>query len=276
METYKKEKGVFFMGNLDGKVAVVTGSAQGIGYGSAKVLAQHGATVILVDFAEAVKDTAEELKQMGLKADWRRCDVSKLDEVQETVDDIIKQYGRIDILHNNAGVNRRVRFEDLDVKTRDFIFGVNIYGVWNMTKAVYPYMMKEKYGRIIITSSVTGVKVVDEGQTTYAMTKGAVLSLAKALAYEAGPYGITVNAILPGWVRTPKVEQVAADSRPEDPEGAMRDMAGFIPLGRLCRVEEIGDLVAFLASDDAKYITGTEMVIDGGSTLPETFNILHA
>ena len=97
-----------------------------------------------------------------------------------------------------------------------------------------------------------------------------------ALAYEAGPYGITVNAILPGWVRTPKVEQVAADSRPEDPEGAMRDMAGFIPLGRLCRVEEIGDLVAFLASDDAKYITGTEMVIDGGSTLPETFNILHA
>ena len=175
METYKKEKGVFFMGNLDGKIAVVTGSAQGIGYGSAKVLAQHGATVILVDFAEAVKDTAEELKQMGLKADWRRCDVSKLDEVQETVDDIIKQYGRIDILHNNAGVNRRVRFEDLDVKTRDFIFGVNIYGVWNMTKAVYPYMMKEKYGRIIITSSVTGVKVVDEGQTTYAMTKGAVL-----------------------------------------------------------------------------------------------------
>ena len=88
METYKKEKGVFFMGNLDGKIAVVTGSAQGIGYGSAKVLAQHGATVILVDFAEAVKDTAEELKQMGLKADWRRCDVSKLDEVQETVDDI--------------------------------------------------------------------------------------------------------------------------------------------------------------------------------------------
>ena len=97
-----------------------------------------------------------------------------------------------------------------------------------------------------------------------------------ALAYEAGPHGITVNAILPGWVRTPKVEQVAADSRPEDPESALRDMAAFIPLKRLCGIEEIGDLVAFLASDDAKYITGTEMVIDGGSTLPETFDILHA
>ena len=101
-------------------------------------------------------------------------------------------------LHNNAGVNRRVRFENLDVKTRDFIMGVNILGVWNMTKAVYPYMLKEKYGRIINTSSVTGTRVVDEGQTTYALTKGAVSSFTKALAYEAGPYGITVNAVLPG------------------------------------------------------------------------------
>ena len=113
-------------------------------------------------------------------------------------DGIIEKYGKIDILHNNAGVNRRVRFENLDVKTRDFIMGVNILGVWNMTKAVYPYMLKEKYGRIINTSSVTGTRVVDEGQTTYALTKGAVSSFTKALAYEAGPYGITVNAVLSG------------------------------------------------------------------------------
>ena len=137
-------------------------------------------------------------------------------------------------------------------------------------------MLKANYGRIINTSSVTGVKVVDEGQSTYALTKGAVLGFTKALAYEGGPHGITVNAILPGWVRTPKVEQVCRDSRPEDPESAMRDMAAFIPLKRLCNIDEIGDLVAFLASDDAKYITGTEQVIDGGSTLPETFDILHA
>ena len=145
-----------------------------------------------------------------------------------------------------------------------------------MAKAVYPYMIKQQYGRIINTSSVTGTRVVDEGQTTYSMTKGAVSALTRSLAYEAGPHGITVNAVLPGWVRTPKVEEVCAQSRPEDPESAMRDMAAFIPLKRLCRIEEIGDLVAFLASDEATYITGTEMVIDGGSTLPETFDILHA
>ena len=100
-----------------------------------------------------------------------------------------------------------MRFENLDVKTRDFIMGVNILGVWNMTKAVYPYMLKEKYGRIINTSSVTGTRVVDEGQTTYALTKGAVSSFTKALAYEAGPYGITVNAVLPGWVRTQRLNR---------------------------------------------------------------------
>lgn len=264
------------MVKLDQKIAIVTGAAQGIGNGSAKVLAKHGATVILLDFAESVEDAAKEICSMGYKAVAKRVDVSKLEDVQKTVDEIVSEYGKIDILFNNAGVNRRMKFEDLDTKTRDFIFGVNIYGIWNMAKAVYPYMLKAGYGRIINTSSVTGVKVVDEGQTTYSLTKGAVLSFTKALAYEAGPHGITVNAILPGWVRTPKVEQVAADSRPEDPESALRDMAAFIPLKRLCTTEEIGDLVAFLASDEAKYITGTEMVIDGGSTLPETFDILHA
>ncbi len=264
------------MGKLDGRIAIVTGAAQGIGNGSARVLAKNGATVILVDFAEAVEAAAEEIKAEGYKADWRRVDVSKLEDVQAMVDDVVAQYGRVDILHNNAGVNRRVKFEDIDPKTRDFIFGVNIIGVWNMAKAVYPYMIKQQYGRIINTSSVTGTRVVDEGQTTYSMTKGAVSALTRALAYEAGPHGITVNAVLPGWVRTPKVEQVCRDNRPDDPESAMRDMAAFIPLKRLCRIEEIGDLVAFLASDEATYITGTEMVIDGGSTLPETFDILHA
>ena len=264
------------MGNLDGKVAIVTGAAQGIGFGCAKVLAQHGATVVLVDLTDAVAASAEELKKAGLKTDYRKCDVSNLEQVQQMVDDVVKTYGKIDILHNNAGVNRRVKFEDMDTKTRDFIIGVNILGVWNVARAVWPYMLKANYGRIINTSSVTGVKVVDEGQSTYALTKGAVLGFTKALAYEGGPHGITVNAVLPGWVRTPKVEQVCRDSRPEDPESAMRDMAAFIPLKRLCNIEEIGDLVAFLASDDSKYITGTEQVIDGGSTLPETFDILHA
>lgn len=264
------------MGNLDGKVAIITGSAQGIGFGCAEVLGRRGAVVILADYADSVESSAERLKSQGIHAEAEHVDVSDLASCQKVADEVIEKYGKIDILHNNAGVNKRLRFENVDIKTRDFIFNVNINGVWNMTKAVYPYMLKAKYGRIIITSSVTGVSVVDEGQTTYAITKSAVLGFTKALAYEAGEYGITVNAVLPGWVRTPKVESVAAQSRPNDPEGALRDMASFIPLRRLCNIEEIGDLVAFLASDDSKYITGIPVVIDGGSTLPETFNILHA
>lgn len=264
------------MKKLDGKVAIVTGGAQGIGNGSAKVLAKHGAAVVLLDCSEAVEAAAEEIRAMGCKASAKRVNISIPEDVQKVVDEVIAEYGKVDILFNNAGVNRRARFENVDTSLRDFIFGVNIYGVWNMTKAVYPHMLKAGYGRIINTSSVTGVKVVDEGQTTYSMTKGAVLSFTKALAYEAAEHGITVNAVLPGWVRTPMVEKSAANSRPEDPEGAMRDMARFIPMKRLCNIEEIGDLVAFLASDESTYITGTEIVIDGGSTLPETFDILHA
>lgn len=264
------------MGNLDGRVAIVTGGAQGIGNGSAKVLAARGATVILADYAESVVDAAKEIREMGLKAQAKQVDVSSLEAVTRMTDEVLAEHGKIDILFNNAGVNRRARFENVDIQVRDFIFGVNIYGVWNMTRAVYPHMLEAGYGRIINTSSVTGVKVVDEGQTTYAITKGAVMGFTKALAYEAAEHGITVNAILPGWVRTPMVEKSAKNSRPEDPESAMRDMAKFIPMKRLCRTEEIGDLVAFLASDDAKYITGTSVTIDGGSTLPETFDILHA
>lgn len=264
------------MGKLDGRTAIVTGGAQGIGNGCARVLAAHGAKVVLADYAEQVGEAAKALRAMGYQAWAKRVDVSSLDAVTEMVDEVVSEHGNIDILFNNAGVNRRARFENVDIGVRDFIFGVNIYGVWNMTRAVYPHMLEAGYGRIINTASVTGIKVVDEGQTTYAITKGAVMGFTKALAYEAAEHGITVNAILPGWVRTPMVEQSARNSRPEDPEGAMRDMARFIPMKRLCRPEEIGDLVAFLASGESQYITGTSITIDGGSTLPETFDILHA
>lgn len=264
------------MRRLEGKTAIVTGGAGGIGYGCARVLAKNGANVIIADCADNGEQAAEGIRSLGYQASARRVDVRDLDAVTKMTEEIMAEYGKIDILINNAGVNHRARFEKVDINIRDFIFGVNIYGVWNMAKAVYPHMMKANYGRIINTSSVTGVKVVDEGQTAYSVTKGAVMSFTKALAYEAAEYGITVNAVLPGWVRTPMVERSAANSRPKDPEGAMRDMARFIPMKRLCRTEEIGDLVAFLASDEAAYITGIPVIIDGGSTLPETFDILHA
>lgn len=264
------------MGKLSGKVAIVTGSATGIGKGSARVMAKHGAKVMMFDRSHDVFGAAEEIRGMGYETEAMVVDVTDTASIKTAVDAVIAKYQKIDILHNNAGVSRRQKFEDAEDATRDFIFGVNIYGVWNMTKAVYPHMMKAGYGRIVITASVTGPLVVDEGQCCYALSKAAMIGFTKALAIEAAAYGITVNAICPGYVLTPMVKKVAASSRPEDPESAIRDMEQAIPLKRLCTTEEVGELAAFLASDESGYITGTQVVIDGGSTLPETFGVLHA
>lgn len=264
------------MKRLEGKIAIVTGGASGIGYGSAKIMAKEGAIVILLDIVDKVHDSAEKLRNTGYIVDSMIVDVQDKDQIEQAVDLIISKYEKIDILHNNAGVNRRGKFEDQTKEVVDFIFGVNIYGVWNMTQAVYKHMQTANSGRIIITSSVTGPIVCDEGMCAYSLTKSGMLGFTRALAVEAAKYQITVNAILPGYVKTSMAERSAKISRPEDPESALRDMANPVPLKRLATIDDIGNLAAFLASDDASYITGEGIVIDGGSTIPETFGILNA
>lgn len=268
---FVERKDVFTMGKLDGKIAMVTGAAMGNGNGGARGLAKNGAHVVLVDISEKVFTAAQELVDAGYSAEAVQFDVRNFKDAKKAVDDIVEKYGRIDILFNNAGVIRLAQFEDMTDEIRDFHFDVNIKGVWNCAKAVWPYMQKQRYGKIVIMSSVTGPMVADMGETAYATTKAANWGFTKALAFEGGPYNINVNMICPGYIHTPMAEQIAKESNPDNPQTVIDGIAAAVPLKRLGTIDEIGDLVAFLASDEASYITGTQVVIDGGSTLPETF-----
>jgi NAD(P)-dependent dehydrogenase (short-subunit alcohol dehydrogenase family) len=258
------------MGKLDGRVAVVTGAAMGNGEGVARVMSGYGARVVLWDVSDRVFETAAALQSEGREATPRKVDVRSFDECEAAAADAVANLGKIDVLCNNAGVARLVPFLEMSDEVRDFQFDVNVKGVWNCTKAVLPYMRQKKYGRIIMMSSVTGPMVVNEGETAYATTKAAVWGFTKALALEVVKDNITVNAICPGMIRTPMVENAVREFSPDNPDPILEMMARTIPMGRLGDILEIGELAAFLASDESTYITGTQVVIDGGSTLPET------
>jgi len=259
------------MGKVEGKIAMVTGAAMGNGLGIVEVLTKEGSTVAMVDVSDKVFESANELISQGYKVVPFKADVCEFKRVKEVVDKIVKEYGRIDILVSNAGVIKVVPFLEMTDEIRDIHWNVNINGVWNCAKAVAPYMVEQKYGRIVNMSSVTGAMVVDTGETAYATSKAAIWGFTKALAIEMAQYGICVNAVCPGYVDTPMAAQIAKESNPSDPDAVKRGIAAATPLGRLATIQEIGHVVAFLASDDASYITGTQIVIDGGSTLPETF-----
>ena len=158
-------------------------------------------------------------------------------------------------------------------KDRDFHIDVNIKGVWNITKAVLPYMLERKYGNIVVMSSVTGDLVADPGEVAYALSKAALIGFTKALAVEYAQQGIRVNAMQLGYARTPMVDGMAKQTNPDDPESVLTDMAKAIPMRRLADPTEIGELAAFLGSDESSYLTGSQSLIDGGSTLPESVSM---
>lgn len=257
------------MGKLDGRVAVVTGAAMGNGEGIARVMAGYGAHVALWDISDKVFETAEAIQSEGLKALPYKVDVRNAAECKVAADDIIAKLGKIDILCNNAGVSQPMSFLKTSDEVRDFHVDVNIKGVWNCTKAVLPNMQENRYGRIVIMSSVTGPMVASGGDTIYATTKAAVWGFTKALAMEVVKDNITVNAICPGMIRTPMIDKIASDLNPDNPDSVIDYIVGTIPMDRMGTIFEIGELAAFLGSDESTYITGTQVVIDGGSTLPE-------
>jgi NAD(P)-dependent dehydrogenase (short-subunit alcohol dehydrogenase family) len=257
------------MGKLDGRVAVITGAAMGNGEGIARVMAKYGAHVVLWDISDKVNETAKSIQSDGHKATPYKVDVRDFEQCKKAADDVVAKFGKIDVLCNNAGVTRMVPFLEMTDEDRDFQFDINIKGVWNCTKAVLPNMKQNRYGRIVVMSSVTGPMVANTGETAYAASKAALWGFTKALAIEVVKENITVNAICPGMIRTPMVENEAKKFNPDDPDSIIDMIASTIPMGRLGNPLEIGELAAFLASEESSYITGAAIVIDGGNSLPE-------
>ena len=258
---------------LKNKVAVVTGGAMGNGRGVVDLFLKYGARVIILDYSDVLINTLKEYQDAKKDVLGYKVDIRNQAQVKAVIDDIIKRYGKIDVLVNNAGVAKLVPFTEMSDEVRDFHLDINIKGTWNVTKAVVPYMKDKKYGRIVNLSSVTGPMVADTGEVAYATTKAALIGFTKCLAMEVVKDGITVNAICPGYIMTPMVEGIAKDSNATDPASVVKGIAAGIPMGRLGTIEELGELAAFLGSDESSYITGTAVVIDGGSTLPETNSV---
>ena len=256
---------------LQNKVAIVTGGAMGNGLGIVKVFLKYGARVSILDYSEKLNETVNSLKEQGYEVDGYLVDIRNGEKVQEAVNKIAEKYQKIDILVNNAGVAKLTPFLETTDEIRDFHFDINIKGTWNVSKAVLPYMGEN--GSIVNLSSITGTMVADTGEVAYATTKAAILGFTKGLAAEVVDKGIRVNAILPGYIMTPMVEGIAKDSDSSNPNSVVEGIAKGIPMKRLGTIEELGELTAFLASNESSYLTGQSYVIDGGSTLPETMSV---
>jgi NAD(P)-dependent dehydrogenase (short-subunit alcohol dehydrogenase family) len=190
-------------------------------------------------------------------------DIGKKTDIDNLVGKVMEEFGKVDILINNAGVSNFTLFTELINEVRDQVWDTNIKGTWDCTKAVVSTMIKQRYGRIINISSVTGPMVSNKGWSAYSASKGAISGLTRALALELAEYNITVNAILPGWIgrgTPPATPQAIKDAR---------KLASSIPLGRLGTPEDVGNLAVFLSSEASSYITGSEIVIDGGNIIQE-------
>jgi len=246
---------------LDGRVAIVTGGSQGLGRAMAAALAEAGAQLAIASRTEEkTLATAKELETThGQKCRGYTCDISKPEQVEALVAQVIADFGHIDILINNAGINLRGSIEELSLETFRKVQDTNVTGVWLMCREVAPHMKARRYGRVINIGSTLSLVTIP-GRTPYATSKGAVLQLTKTLALEWAPFGITVNAILPGPFGT-EMNRTLLD----DPE-AYQSFVAQIPLGRWGEPNEIGGLALFLASDASSFVTGAGYLIDGGWT----------
>jgi 3-oxoacyl-[acyl-carrier protein] reductase len=249
---------------LTGKVAIVTGSGQGIGRAIAIAFAREGAAVAIATRTAAhAEETLRLIEAAGGKAIFLMVDIADHAATRAMVDEAAAAFGRLDIMVHNAAAFGRCSIEEMDQGTLDRLFNVNLKACFTLTQASLPHMRKQGAGRIIVTSSVTGPKVSMPGSGAYAVSKAAVTGFILTAAIELAADNITVNAIEPGYIDTPGLSGFKAR------HGAER-VAHFIPAKRLGRPEEIAGPMVFLASDAASYITGETIVVDGGARLPES------
>ena len=248
------------MGLLDGKTAIVTGAARGIGKAIALKFAAEGANIAFTDLVidENAENTAKELEAMGVKAKGYASNAANFEDTAKVVEEIHKDFGRIDILVNNAGITRDGLMMRMSEQQWDMVINVNLKSAFNFIHACTPVMMRQKAGSIINMASVVGVHG-NAGQANYCASKAGIIGLTKSVARELGSRGITSNAVAPGFIRTEMT-----DVLPEDVKKAMGEQ---IPLKHFGETKDIAEAVAFLASDEAAYITGQVLHVDGGMAM---------
>lgn len=246
--------------DLNGKVALVTGASRGIGREIALTLAGYGATVI-VNYngsEEKAEEVVGKIKEAGGKAEAIRCNVAEFDRSKELIDQVIKSYGKLDILVNNAGITRDNLIMKMSEADFDDVIAVNLKGAFNCIRHASRQMLKQRGGRIINISSVSGV-MGNAGQANYCASKAGIIGLTKSVARELGSRGITSNCVAPGFIKTEMTDVLSEDVK--------RSMGEQIPLKRFGETRDIAEAVAFLASDSASYITGQVLQVDGGMAM---------
>ena len=246
--------------DLNGKVALVTGASRGIGQEIALTLAGYGATVI-VNYngsEEKAEEVVGKIKEAGGTAEAIRCNVAEFDRSKELIDQVIKSYGKLDILVNNAGITRDNLIMKMSEADFDDVIAVNLKGAFNCIRHASRQMLKQRGGRIINISSVSGV-MGNAGQANYCASKAGIIGLTKSVARELGSRGITSNCVAPGFIKTEMTDVLSEDVK--------QSMGEQIPLKRFGETRDIAEAVAFLASDSASYITGQVLQVDGGMAM---------
>lgn len=245
---------------LKGKTAIVTGASRGIGKATALKLASLGANIVLNyrSNEEEASKVEEEIKALGVETIMVKADISKMDEVENMISTAKEKFGTIDIMVNNAGITKDTLIMRMKEEDFDSVINVNLKGVFNCLKCITPIMMKQKSGKIINLSSVVGI-TGNAGQVNYAASKAGVIGMTKSLAKEIGSRGITVNAVAPGFIETDMTDVLGEKAKDEYKKG--------IPLRKLGKPEDVANVIAFLASDAADYVTGQVIHVDGGMVM---------
>lgn len=241
---------------LQNKVAIITGGSNGIGWETVNVFLREGAKVAIADYnIDIAEEKRKAIAQYGDSVGFFQVNVANQESVKEMATAVVEKFGKVDILINNAGITRDALLTKMNVEDFQAVIDVNLTGVFLCTQAVVPFMIDQEYGRIISTSSVSGV-YGNPGQTNYAATKAGLIGMTKSWAKEFGRKGITANAVAPGFIETSMVETV--------PEKVISRIVSTIPLQKLGKPEDIAHAYLFLASDEASYINGTVLHVDGG------------